>query len=397
MSLTNRRILVVEDNLDDVLLLRRALQANGGNLVTHVETMQEALAFCGRSMPDVALLDLHLPDSAGLDTFHTLHNQHPGLPIVVLTGLDDETVGEHAITAGAQDWFRKDDIHPRLLLRVLNHAFQRQSMLLALQASESRAKASEAVARLNEAKAKADRNAMERMLAIVSHDLRAPLHGIRASISSLIDNREVANSGAALCDAISKEAGFLIELATNLIDVDRITHGKMPWRWDVTHPAEVIRDVATTLEPLAATAHTRIAFGEISAQPIKGDGSACRRMMTNLISNAIRHSGASTIHLSCIGDQRSANFIVSDDGRGIDPSARVRLGRPFESGDDALVRGGVGLGLAISLGIAAAHGGYLSIRSRLGKGTCIKAVLRGDLATPTSTIGAEKFQELDLG
>jgi signal transduction histidine kinase len=398
-----RQILVVEDNPDDLLLVRRALEAKNACVVHHADSLQAAIDHCARSMPDAVLLDLHLPDSVGLETFTRLHSLHVGLPIVVLTGLDDALLGESAIAAGAQDWFRKDDLHPRLLQRVVAHACQRQSLLRALQISESRALANESLARsnellakANEAKARLERAAMERMLAIVSHDLRAPVHGIRACIQSLIDHNEVAASGLPLCKAISTETGNLIELATNLIDIDRIANGNMPWHWDGADPGQVVHDVATTLHPLAATVGTRLSVGKVAATPIHGDNLACHRLLTNLVVNAIRHSGAANIELSCCGDGSGAKFLVADDGRGIDPAARARLGKPFATSDESGARGGVGLGLAISLGIADAHGGYLSIISRKGKGTCIKAVLRGDLTIPHQPQGFAMFKELDL-
>jgi signal transduction histidine kinase len=394
MDLNRREILVIEDNPDDHLLVRRALQAQGTPVVKHAETLQQALTLCTEHLPDAVLLDLHLPDSHGLDTFRLLHAAHPALPIVVLTGLDDESLGERAITAGAQDWFRKDDLHPRLLLRVLNHAIQRQALLLALTASESRAQASEALAKANETRARNERMAMESMLAIVAHDLRAPLQGIRASIASLLDHGELASTGLPLCEAIGKEADHLIDLATNLIDVDRIANGRMPWQWGGADPTQVVREVATALTPWAAISGSRLSVGAASAPLIHGDGSACRRLVTNLVGNAIRHARATNILMSCTGDGSAAEFVVMDDGRGIDPANKDRLGRPFASTDEA-ARGGVGLGLVISLGIAAAHGGHIAIRSRLGKGTQVKAVLR-DLEHPRPPHGAEQFQELDL-
>jgi len=366
MNQNPRQILVVEDNADDLLLVRRALEAKNAYVVHHADTLQAAIDHCVRSMPDAVLLDLHLPDSVGLETFTRLHTLHLGLPIVVLTGLDNELLGESAIAAGAQDWFRKDDLHPRLLQRVVAHACQRQSLLRALQISESRALANESLARsnellakTNETKARLERAAMERMLAIVSHDLRAPVHGIRACIH-------------------------------------RIANGNMPWHWDGADPGKVVHDVATNLHPLAATVGTRLSVGKVAATPIHGDNLACHRLLTNLVVNAIRHSGAANIELSCCGDGSGAKFMVADDGRGIDPAARARLGKPFATSDESGARGGVGLGLAISLGIADAHGGYLSIISRKGKGTCIKAVLRGDLTIPHQPQGFAMFKELDL-
>lgn len=98
-------ILLVEDDPDDVFLLRKTLQEAARDRYTiHVATrLSEALALADAEHCDAALLDLSLPDSHGLDTFSALHRHAPGLPIVVLTGLDDEDLAIRAVHEGAQD------------------------------------------------------------------------------------------------------------------------------------------------------------------------------------------------------------------------------------------------------------------------------------------------------
>jgi two-component system, cell cycle sensor histidine kinase and response regulator CckA len=84
------------------------------------------------------LLDLSLPDSQGLDTFLELHRQAPGLPIIVLTGLDDETLAMRAMHEGAQDYLPKGQVDGNLLGRSIRYAIERQQSEEALRDSEAR-------------------------------------------------------------------------------------------------------------------------------------------------------------------------------------------------------------------------------------------------------------------
>jgi len=103
------RILLVEDSPTDADLLRQTLsQASAGRFeFTWVERLEDALARLIEQSFDVLLLDLSLPDSSGPETYRRAHNAAPRLPIVVLTGADDESVGLAAVQEGVQDYLVK--------------------------------------------------------------------------------------------------------------------------------------------------------------------------------------------------------------------------------------------------------------------------------------------------
>lgn len=122
------RVLLVEDDPDDVLLLREMLdEARAVEFVLlQVGSLEEALAAAANGRFDVLLLDLSLPDSRGLETFTLVHEQLPEMPIVVLTGLDDETVAAGAVHGGAQDYLVKGQVNSTLLVRSIRYAIERQ-------------------------------------------------------------------------------------------------------------------------------------------------------------------------------------------------------------------------------------------------------------------------------
>ena len=132
------RVLLVEDNPGDARLLREVVRdAEGAHIhLTHVDTLGKALARLDADQFDVVMLDLSLPDADGLDTLVRTHAQAPSVPIVVLTGLDDEGLAIRAVREGAQDYLVKGQVTGQLLVRAMRYATERKRAVEALQRSE---------------------------------------------------------------------------------------------------------------------------------------------------------------------------------------------------------------------------------------------------------------------
>jgi signal transduction histidine kinase len=122
------RVLLLEDDPDDAFLLQGVLEgsAPGQFAIEHVTRLGEAVERLAQDPPDVVLSDLNVPDSHGLDTFLGIRNAGSNVPIVVLTGLDDEAVAVHAVQEGAQDYLTKDRLDGPVLIRSLRYAIERQ-------------------------------------------------------------------------------------------------------------------------------------------------------------------------------------------------------------------------------------------------------------------------------
>lgn len=133
-------VLLVEDNPTDALLIQEALRevTEFCPQLVHVERVSDAVLKVQTSHVDVVLLDLALPDGQGLDTFRRFHSLAPSLPVVVLTGLEDTSVGVQAIHEGAQDYLLKRNIGALLLARTIRYAMERHRVAGALAASEER-------------------------------------------------------------------------------------------------------------------------------------------------------------------------------------------------------------------------------------------------------------------
>ncbi len=128
MSSSPIRLLLVEDSPADAVLLQHLLAEAGGESfhVTHVELMAEAIACLERDSFDAILLDLSLPDSHGICTVARASAAAPQLPIVVMTGLDDEATAVKVVRKGAQDYLVKGHADGRLMARAIRYAMERK-------------------------------------------------------------------------------------------------------------------------------------------------------------------------------------------------------------------------------------------------------------------------------
>jgi PAS domain S-box-containing protein len=140
MAGENIKVLLVEDNPGDVFLLQEFLKEVTTVVVDlmPVERLSEALNYLANEIFDVILLDLSLPDSRGLETFVIAHHQAKATPIIVLTGLNDETLAIRAMQEGAQDYLVKGQVTGDLLVRSMRYAIERQRADDALRHSEER-------------------------------------------------------------------------------------------------------------------------------------------------------------------------------------------------------------------------------------------------------------------
>jgi phosphoserine phosphatase RsbU/P len=121
------RILLVEDDPDDVWVMRNLLgdRWDGPFELVQVELLSAAIERCAEDKFDVLLLDLTLPDSQGLATFFTMHAHADDVPIVVLSGHNDESSAIRAVQAGAQDYLVKGQVNDLLLVRSIRYAIER--------------------------------------------------------------------------------------------------------------------------------------------------------------------------------------------------------------------------------------------------------------------------------
>lgn len=149
------RLLLIEDNPDDALLLKNSL----GELaeeqsmlpqveLVHVERLREGLELLSDEAFDLVLLDLSLPDSEGLGSVSSVCSRAPEIPVVVLTGLTDLTMARDALAAGAQDYLVKGEVPGDLLARAILYSLERNRLRLKLMKFDELAASEERLRRI---------------------------------------------------------------------------------------------------------------------------------------------------------------------------------------------------------------------------------------------------------
>ena len=127
-SNAKRRVLLIEDNPGDARLMREYLNdpAGASFVIDHTATLADGLARLAQGGIDLVLLDLSLPDSPMPETFRRAHAAAPEVPIIVMSGLDDERFAMQTVQDGAQDYLVKGQVEPRLLVHAMRYAIERK-------------------------------------------------------------------------------------------------------------------------------------------------------------------------------------------------------------------------------------------------------------------------------
>jgi len=216
----------------------------------------------------------------------------------------------------------------------------------------------------------------DEFLATLAHELRNPLAPIRNAVSILRLREESDEALQMVRQLIERQVRHLVRLVDDLLDVSRITFGKVSLKRERLDLRAVARETVAASEALLAAGGHRFSV-ELGAEPVWVDGDPVRlaQVISNLINNAARYTPASRrpapIRLSVAAKGAQACIDVEDDGIGIEPALLERIFEPFiqverfEAGS-----GGIGIGLALAKALVQLHGGRISAHSEgPGKGS----------------------------
>jgi signal transduction histidine kinase len=362
MSIETLKVLLIEDNPGDVRLIREMF-AEAKHPVFKVESVDrltDGLARVIESQFDVILLDLSLPDSSGLDTFVTLNGASEHLPIVILSGLNDERTAIDCVNAGAQDYLIKGEVDSHLLIRSLRYAVARG----VLEKERSQLLASERAAR---AQAEAANRAKDEFLAMVSHELRTPLSAMLGWSRMLTTGKLDPDTVSRGIEAIERNARAQTQLIGDLLDISRITTGKLQLNVRPLRLDSVITNIIDAMRPAAQAKQILLhANLDTNAGSISGDPDRLQQIIWNLLSNAIKFTpagGRVEITLERVGTH--VQTTVADTGQGINAEFLPHVFERFRQADSSSTRkfGGLGLGLSIVRHLVELHGGTVQVDS----------------------------------
>ncbi|HET9931504.1 MAG TPA: hybrid sensor histidine kinase/response regulator [Polyangiaceae bacterium] len=211
-------------------------------------------------------------------------------------------------------------------------------------------------------------------LAMLGHELRNPLGAIAFALSVL--GKKGVVQGLKEHAVIERQSRHLSRLVDDLLDVARVTHGKVDLKLEKLNLVEVARGAFEALEGRAREQHFSYEFvSDTSTIFVDGDRQRLEQVFANLLTNAIKYTrrgGGIKMRLSCEDEGDLATVAVIDNGVGLAPDMRERVFEPFTQVDESLDRaqGGLGLGLALVRSIVQLHGGSVEAESAgLGHGS----------------------------
>ena len=215
----------------------------------------------------------------------------------------------------------------------------------------------------------------------VSHELRTPLSSINLMIETILDNDGDQEAIDLFLPRIKDEVDRMVLLVEDLLELARAESGRLRLRRERMDLAALARRILATFEPRAGRSGVRISC---SGDPIELDGDPERlaQVLVNLIDNALRHTAADgRVDVVVSAHERAATLVVTDSGAGIPYNDLPHIFERFYVVDRSRARetAGSGLGLSIVKGIVEAHGGSISARSELGRGstfTCSFPIVR---------------------
>jgi len=394
--MTPAHILVLDDNeasrFIKVQILRRA-----DYLVTEARTGGEALAAARAQRPDLAVLDVNLPDMSGFDVCRQLKAEYstPGIQVLQVSQTAvTEQDRAHGLDMGADMYLIEPFGAPVLLatVRALLRVHQAEAEL-------ERALASEKAAR---AEAERANSMKDGFVAMVSHELRTPLNAVTGAIWLLRHGARNQTNYDRAVDVLERNAQAQVQLIDDLLDISRIVAGKLEVKMQPVDLAAVVHNA--TEAAAASPAHQRknIALGVQTAPAmVCGDAARLEQVVSNVLNNAFQFTPArGRIDVTCgVADGRA--FVrVSDTGSGIDPEVLPHVFERFRQGDHTSGRErGLGLGLTIVNHLVQRHDGNIALESEgSGKGTtCTITLPLLDEATAAADLRPDEMRQALAG
>jgi signal transduction histidine kinase len=365
-------VLIVDDLPENLQVLAGHL-TEAGHEILAAHSGPRALALVRNRKPDLILLDVMMPGMDGMEVCRLLKSEADSadIPVIFITARTETDDILHGFQLGAVDYVTKPFKPSELVARVNTHLELKAARDLLSTYNRQLERISRHLRRMNE-----DKN---RFLSIVSHDIRGAFGNV-VSVSRLFadETGQPDEDVGELLRDIGVEAEHMIALAQNLLNIDAIERRELKLL-DERVETGALLDFAINAHQMAARAKG-IEFNIRNEEVvIRGDVTACRQIVTNLVSNAVKYSVPhSTVWLEArSAGQGSIAIVVRDEGPGLSAEDQKKLFRPFVrlSSTAAAHEHSVGLGLSIVKLMAEGMGGSVKCESVLDEGAIFTVTL----------------------
>jgi signal transduction histidine kinase len=362
------RVLLIENNPGDADLVRlRLVESQSEVQVNCVSRLSDALVCLDVETPSLVLLELNLPDSHGAETFRRILQKAPNVPVVILSGQDDEALALKAVHMGVQDYLVKGDITSKQLGRALRYAVERQGLLRSLEITR-----------------KQQLEFKNQFLSHVSHELRTPLTCIHQYVTLLLDGLAgpMAPDQTDHLKTVLKSVNQLHAMIRDLLVATHADSGKLRIEPRCIDIGKLIQQAVAMMRSTAAEKQVGLeAVLDPNIPLVYADPDRTLEVLINLIDNGIKFTprdGWVVVKASMVETDPTAVYLsVIDSGRGIPAESLPKVFERLYQDPNAVDgnRAGLGLGLYIAKEIVTLHGGRMWVASQPGSGSTFSFTL----------------------
>ncbi|CAN5822038.1 hybrid sensor histidine kinase/response regulator [soil metagenome] len=351
------RVLVVDDSPQNRMVAVGNLESVGYEVIA-LASGEEALTFLGSDRVDLIILDVLMPGMGGFELCKRIRTMPAlnGVPVMFLTALGDREATQPALDAGA------DDLLPK--------PFQRAELLLRARALIRQRKQALELTTQNEQLRKLEQD-KRRISQLIVHDLKGPATALLAN-AELLRAANLPEDLIDVVDDIVVAVGNLDHTVRNLLDLSRAEDVGLTVHLEPLDVAALTSDVTSSLRGFGRLHHVSLTV-DLAVTSVVGDRELLRRMLQNLVHNAIKHAPENTtVGIEATSDGNAVLLRVSDEGPGVPDGEDERIFDAYVSRDRP--SGGHGLGLVFCRLAAEAHGGRIWVEPRTPAGAafCVR-------------------------
>ncbi|MBI5514961.1 MAG: hybrid sensor histidine kinase/response regulator [Deltaproteobacteria bacterium] len=380
MAEPRERVLVVDDNAMNREVAAGHLEAAGYQTLV-AEDGARALALLDEAPPDLVLLDVMMPGMDGFETCRRIRASAVGaeLPVVFVTALTDLGSHERALASGADDFLTKPIQRTELLLRVRS--------LLRIRRLHGELRRGYELLRTQRDALLAAQRQREALAAFLVHDLKNPLASILANGEYLSEDSALPPDLREAALDIRCAAATMHRMVLDLLDIDRSEEGLLTLAPTEFELRALLAEVQGAVARRAGDRRLRVEpYVHAGAERLLGDRELMRRVLENLVDNAIRYSPpGGTIRVTAAAPEGHLELRVEDQGPGVPEAWREKIFEKYTRIDqeaDGAGRSSRGLGLTFCRLVAEAHGGRIFVdASPAGSVFCVR-VPRAPDASP---------------
>ena len=376
------RVLVVDDNAQNRTLAEAHL-VTAGYAVVLAESGEKAIEAFQQQQPDLVLLDVLMPRMDGFETCDRLRGLRGGIdvPIVFLTALSDIGSHQRALESGVDDFLTKPINRTELLLRV-------RSLLWIKRLKGNLKQGYDLIRSQRDALLQTQRQ-KEELTQLIVHDLKNPLTSIQMNARFLAESPLQGEERGAARDILDSTAS-LCRMVMNLLDICRSEDGALVPKWaevDLRALSDgVVNEYGRQSRDKGVELRSEVRLDDTA---IVADGDLLRRVLENLVVNAIRHSSSSAfIEVVILSSALHVELQVRDQGPGVPEEHRERVFDKYarlESEPSPDSERNRGLGLTFCRIAAEAHGGKIWVEANEPRGAAfiVRLPRRSDMAPPS--------------